>query len=108
MPVIFMPVSLLCKVKKVAYNGYLCDFAGNIRTMGPVKVIHVHLLGKRRDLYFGSIAAIFTVLTPDEVGCGYDYLRRAGLSGGGTVMTKKACIKQSVLITSPRGGKEQA
>ena len=108
MPVIFMPFYLLYEFKKVAYNGYLCNFAVNIRTMGPVKVIHVHLLGRRRDLYFGSIAAIFTVLTPDEVGCGYDYLRRAGLSGGGTVMTKKACIKQSVLITSPRGGKEQA
>ncbi len=81
----------------------MCNFAGNIRTMGPVKVIHVHLIGKRRDLYFGSIAAIFTVLTPDEVGCGYDYLRRAGLSGGGMVMTKKACIKQSTLITCPRG-----
>lgn len=50
--------------------------------MRQTKVIHVHLTGKRRDLYFGSIAAIFTVLSPQEVGCGYDYLRRAGLSGG--------------------------
>ena len=98
-----MMVCNIFNVEKVAYNGYLCNFVGNIRTMGPVKVIHVHLLGKRRDLYFGSISAIFTVLTPDEVGCGYDYLRRAGLSGGGTVMTKKACIKQSALITCPRG-----
>lgn len=94
-------------VEKVANSRYLCIIAVKITSMRPVKVIHVHLIGKRRDLYFGSIAAIFTVLTPDEVGCGYDYLRRAGLSGGGTVMTKKACIKQSVLITSPRGGKEQ-
>ncbi len=54
--------------------------------MRQTKVIHVHLTGKRRDLYFGSIAAIFTVLSPQEVGCGYDYLRRAGLSGGGTVL----------------------
>ena len=45
----------------------------------------------------------FTVLTPQEVGCGYDYLRRAGLSGGGTVVTKCAIIKQSTLITAPRG-----
>ena len=71
--------------------------------MRQIKVIHVHLIGKRRDLYFGSIAAIFTVLSPQEVGCGYDYLRRAGLSGEGIVVTKKAIIKQSTLITSPRG-----
>ena len=72
--------------------------------MRQIKVVHVHLTGKRRDLYFGSIAAIFTVLSPREVGCGYDYLRRAGLSGGGTVVTKCAIIKQSTLITAPRGG----
>ena len=71
--------------------------------MRQVKVVHVHLTGKRRDLYFGPIAAIYSVLTPQEVGCGYDYLRRAGLSRGGTVVTKSAIIKQSTLITAPRG-----
>ena len=76
--------------------------------MGPVKVIHVHLIGKRRDLYFGSIAAIFTVLTPDEVGCGYDYLRRAGLSGRGSVVTKRAIIQQTTLLTAPRGAGDGA
>lgn len=102
-PAIFMMARNIFNVEKVANNRYLCNFAVKITNMRPVKVIHVHLIGKRRDLYFGSITAIFTVLTPDEVGCGYDYLRRAGLSGGGTVMTKKACIKQSTLITCPRG-----
>lgn len=81
----------------------MCIFAENFANMRQIKVIHVHLVGKRRDLYFGSIAAIFTVLTPEEVGCGYGYLRRAGLSGGGTVTTKHAIIKQSTLITAPRG-----
>lgn len=81
----------------------MCIFAENFANMRQIKVIHVHLVGKRRDLYFGSIAAIFTVLTPEEVGCGYDYLRRTGLSGGGTVTTKRAIIKQSTLITAPRG-----
>lgn len=66
------------------------------------KIIHVHLRGKRKDYYFGSMAAIYTVLTPEEVGATYDYLRHAGLSGGGTVMTKTAIIKQSTLITCPR------
>lgn len=66
------------------------------------EVILVHLTGKRRTLAFGSIAAIFHHLTPDEVGCGYDYLRRAGLSGGGTVVTKLAIIQQTTLLTAPR------
>ena len=65
--------------------------------------MHVHLIGKRRDLYFGSISAIYTRLTPEEVGATKDYLLHAGLSGGGTVVTKRAMIKQSTLITSPRG-----
>ena len=68
-----------------------------------IKVVHVHLIGKRRDLYFGSISAIYTRLTPEEVGATKDYLLHAGLSGGGTVVTKRAMIKQSTLITSPRG-----
>ena len=78
---------------------YIC---GKFQIMRQIKVIHVHLTGKRKDYYFGSIAAIFHHLTADQVGCGYDYLRRAGLSGGGTVVTKCAIIKQSTLLTAPR------
>lgn len=77
-------------------------FALKTRTMKATKVIHVHLIGKRKDLYFGSIAAVFHHLSAAEVGCCYDYLRRAGLSGGGTVTTKRAIIKQSALLTAPR------
>lgn len=68
------------------------------------KVIHVHLTGKRRDLYFGSISAVFSVLTPEEVGMTHSSLLHAGLSGGGTVVTKTAIIKQSELIRGTRGG----
>ena len=71
--------------------------------MRETKVIMVHLIGSRKMLAFGSIAAIFHHLTREEVGCGYDYLRRAGLSGGGTVVTKRAIIQQTTLLTSPRG-----
>lgn len=67
------------------------------------KVVHVHLIGKRRDLYFGSISAIYTVLTPEEVGATKNYLLHAGLSGGGSIVTKTAIIKQSTLIRSGRG-----
>ncbi len=68
--------------------------------MRAIKVIHVHLRGKRRDLYFGSITAIYSVLSAEEVGASKEYLLHAGLSGGGTIMTKCAIIKQSTLITS--------
>ena len=73
-----------------------------------IKVVHVHLIGKRRDLYFGSISAIYTRLTAEEVGATKDYLLHAGLSGGGTVVTKRAMIKQSILICSPRGDSKSA
>lgn len=86
----------------------MCIFAEKSDEMRQTKVIHVHLIGKRKDLYFGSIAAIFHHLTAEQVGCGYDYLRRAGLSGGGTVMTKCAMIKQSTLLIAPRRGVDSA
>lgn len=67
------------------------------------KVIHVHLTHpvdgvKQRDWYFGSISAVYTVFTAEQVGATKGYLLHAGLSGNGTVMTKRAIIKQSTLI----------
>lgn len=71
------------------------------------KVIHVHLTRpidgtKRRDWYFSSISAVYTVFTADQVGATKGYLLHAGLSGNGTVITKCAIIKQSTLIRSAR------
>ena len=67
------------------------------------KVIHVHLLsGKRKDWYFSSISAVYTALTEEQVGVKKSYLLHAGLSGNGTLMTKKAIIKQSTLISGGR------
>ncbi len=66
------------------------------------KVIHVHLTGKRRDYYFGSISAVFNVLTPEDIGVSKSYLLHAGLSGGGTVVTRRAIIKQGELIRCQR------
>lgn len=62
------------------------------------KVIHIHLTHgiegtKRKDWYFSSITAIYTVLTAEQVGATKNYLLHAGLSGNGTVCTKKAIIK---------------
>lgn len=49
------------------------------------KVVHVHLMvGKhegRKDFYFSSISAIYTVLTAEEVGATRNYLLHAGLGG---------------------------
>lgn len=82
----------------------ICVYLQKISDMRKTKCIIVHLIGKRKTLAFGSIAAIFHHLTPEQVGCGYDYLRHAGLSGGGTVITKCAIIQQTTLLTAKRGG----
>lgn len=68
------------------------------------KVIHVHLTHptegtRRRDWYFSSIKAVFSVFKPDQVGATYNYLRHAGLSGNASIITKRAIIKQSTLIS---------
>lgn len=78
-----------------------------IKQEDMAKVIHVHLTRpidgeKRRDWYFGSITAVYSVLTPEQVGASKNYLLHAGLSGNGTVITKCAIIKQSELISSSR------
>ena len=42
------------------------------------------------------------VLTPEQVGASKSYLLHAGLSDNGTVITKRAIIKQSTLIRGSR------
>ena len=76
------------------------------------KVIHVHLLHgiegtKRRDWYFSSISAVYTVLTAEQVGATKSYLLHAGLSDNGTVCTKRAIIKQSTLISGGCKGSQE-
>lgn len=68
------------------------------------KVIHVHLLKGRRNYYFGSISAIYEVLTEDEVGIKKSSLLHAGLADGGCVLNKKAMIVQSHLIRCKKQG----
>lgn len=75
------------------------------------KVIHVHLLKRgryeRKDYYFSSISAVYTVLTPQDVGATKNYLLHAGLSGNGSVCTKSAIIKQSTLIRCTRPSEDK-
>ena len=72
------------------------------------KVIHVHLFHargneKRLDWYFSSITAVYTVFRAEEIGVTKSYLLHAGLSGNGSIMTKRAAIKQSTLISGGKG-----
>lgn len=84
----------------LADNSYICgEF---IKRCIMIKIIHVHLKGKRKDYYFGSISAVFETLSAETVGVTKSYLQHAGLSGGGTVVTRTAIIKQAALIRGSR------
>ncbi|WP_025880332.1 hypothetical protein [Segatella baroniae] len=74
------------------------------------KVIHVHLTHglentERKDWYFSSISAVYTVFTAEQVGVTRNYLLHAGLSGNGSIVTKRAIIKQSTLISGGSGAR---
>lgn len=65
-----------------------------------IKVIHVHLLYEKKNYYFGSISAIFDMLSEAEVGITKNSLLHAGLTDGSCKITKRAMIIQSHLIRS--------
>ena len=71
------------------------------------KVIHVHLLHGRKNYYFGSISAIYSVLTENEVGIKKSSLLHAGLADGGVILNKKALIRQGELIRGSREDKSE-
>ena len=64
------------------------------------KVIHVQLLQGRRNYYFGSIPAIYSVLTAEDIGITQSSLERVGLSKGGVVLNKRPVIRTGELIRS--------
>jgi hypothetical protein len=70
------------------------------------KVIHVHLMQGRKNYYFGSIPAIYSVLTADDIGIKQSSLERVGLSKGGVVLNKKAVIQAGELIRAKIAQKE--
>ena len=71
------------------------------------KVIHVHLLHGRKNYYFGSRSAIYSVLTEDEVGIKKSSLLHGGLADGGVILNKKAMIRQGELIRGSREDKSE-
>ena len=69
------------------------------------KIIHVHLVGKRKDFYFGSISAVYEKLSAEDIDVSMAYLQHAGLSQGAAMVTDKAVIKQGILIRGSRNDK---
>ena len=59
------------------------------------KVIHVHLIFEKKNIYFGSISAIFETLTEKQVGITKSSLLHAGLVDDIAKYTKRAMIIQS-------------
>lgn len=66
------------------------------------KVIHVHLIYEKKNIYFGSISAIFETLTEKQVGITKNSLLHAGLVDDIAKYTKRAMIIQSHLIKTTR------
>ena len=67
-----------------------------------IKVIHVHLIYEKKNYYFGSISAIFDVLTVKEIGITKNSLLHAGMTDGSCKITKRAMIIQSHLIRAAK------
>lgn len=57
---------------------------------------------EKKDYYFGSLAAIYSVLTPEQVGVKYNTLRNAKWREISVYQTNRAIIKQGELIRSGR------
>lgn len=70
--------------------------------MVMTKVIHVHLIYEKKNYYFGSLSAIYDVLTEDQVGITKNSLLHAGMTDGSCKITRKAMIIQSHLIRSSK------
>ncbi|MFW5546568.1 MAG: hypothetical protein ACOCNS_03805 [Bacteroidales bacterium] len=70
--------------------------------MADTKVIWVHLIWEKKDYFFGSISAIYDVLTEQQVGITKSSLLHAGMGDGSSKITKRALIKQSRLIRTKK------
>ena len=74
--------------------------------MRKIKVIHVELnepYKGRKHWYFGSVSAIYEILSRDLIGCVKEYLWTA-LKGKTEYRTKGAIIRKGELITKQQKG----
>lgn len=68
--------------------------------------MHVHLIFEKKDYYFGSISAIYSVLSAEQIGVKYNTLRNAKWRDISVYQTQRAIIKQGKLIRSSCKRKE--
>ena len=66
--------------------------------MADRKVIHLHIDGE--DYYFGSVSAIYSVFSKEQLGIGYGSLRNYGLSPTKPYSNDKILIKEGVLVSA--------
>ena len=66
----------------------------------------MQLIQGRKSYYFGSIPAIYSVLSADDIGIRQSSQERIGLSKSGVVLNKKAIIKAGELIRSKKERQE--
>ncbi len=66
------------------------------------KVIHVHLIFEKKDYYFGSISAIYTVLNDAQIGIKKNSLLHAGLVDGGVKITRRPLLSSLTLFVVPK------
>ena len=66
--------------------------------MADRKVIHLHRDGE--DYYFGSVSAIFSIFSKEDIGITYGSLRNYGLSPEHPYSNGKIIIKEGVLISA--------
>ena len=100
--VFLLPLFQKYKCKIIPYNDYLV-YLHKIQTiMADTKVIWVHLIWEKKDYFFGSISAIYDVLTEEQIGITKSSLLHAGMRDGSSHLTKRALIKQSRLIRTKK------
>ena len=66
--------------------------------MADRKVIHLHKDGE--DHYFGSLSAIFSVFSKEDIGIGYGALRNYGITSEHPYVNNKITIKEGILISA--------
>lgn len=75
--------------------------------MESKKIIHVHLKTPRadgqQDFYFGSLRAIYSVLTKDDIGRNYGSLTSSSISKNGGFFENKNCtIRVTEIVRSKK------
>lgn len=68
--------------------------------MADRKVIHLNKEGV--DYYFGSLSAIYSVFSKEDIGISYGSLRNYGLKADHPYSNSKVVIKEGVLISAKK------